>query len=101
MLVKALQKLFVTHYFLPLTILGVVLLAAHHRKAALAVILTPPLYYLSSHAPIHFRISIHFAGLLLLVHPRGTGDLLDWSNVHATRDPVSQTRKRSLSAAKQ
>ena len=55
MLVKTLQKLFVTRYFLPLTILGVVLLAVYRRKVALAVILTPPLYYLSSHAPIHFE----------------------------------------------
>ena len=55
MLVKTFQKLFVTRYFLPLTILGVILLAVHRRKVALAVILTPPLYYLSSHAPIHFE----------------------------------------------
>jgi hypothetical protein len=55
MLVKTFQKLFVTRYFLPLTILGVILLVVHRRKVALAVILTPPLYYLSSHAPIHFE----------------------------------------------
>lgn len=55
MLVKVFQKLFVTRYFLPLTILGVIILAVHRRKVALAVILTLPLYYLSSHAPIHFE----------------------------------------------
>jgi hypothetical protein len=55
MLVKTVQKLFVTRYFLPLTILGVVILAVYRRKVALAVILTLPLYYLSSHAPIHFE----------------------------------------------
>lgn len=55
MLVKTFQKLFVTRYFLPLTILGVILLAVYRRKVALAVILTLPLYYLSSHAPIHFE----------------------------------------------
>ena len=54
-LVKTVQKLFVTRYFLPLTILGVILLAVHRRKAALAVILTVPLYYLFSHAPLHFE----------------------------------------------
>ena len=54
-LVKSVQKLFVTRYFLPLTILGVVLLAVYRRKVALAVILTVPLYYLTSHAPIHFE----------------------------------------------
>jgi hypothetical protein len=54
-LVKALQKLFVTRYFLPLQILGVVLLAVHRRRVALAMILTVPLYYLSSHAPMHFE----------------------------------------------
>jgi hypothetical protein len=55
MLVKPVQKLFVTRYFLPLTILGVILLAVHRRKAALAVILMLPLYYLFSHAPLHFE----------------------------------------------
>jgi hypothetical protein len=55
MLVKSVQKLFVTRNFLPLTILGVVLLAIYRRKTALAVILTVPLYYLCSHAPIHFE----------------------------------------------
>lgn len=54
-LVKAVQKLFVARYFLPLTILGVVLLAVHRRKVALAMILTLPLYYLSTHAPLHFE----------------------------------------------
>lgn len=55
MLVKTVQKLFVARHFLPLTILGVVILAVYRRKVALAVILTLPLYYLSSHAPIHFE----------------------------------------------
>jgi hypothetical protein len=55
MLVKTVQKLFVTRYFLPLMILGVILLAAYRRKAALVLILTVPLYYLISHAPIHFE----------------------------------------------
>jgi hypothetical protein len=55
MLVKTFQKLFVTRYFLPLMILGVVLLAVQRRKVALAMILTVPLYYLASHAPLHFE----------------------------------------------
>lgn len=55
MLVKTFQKLFVTRYYLPLTILGVILLAFYRRKVALAVILTVPLYYLFSHAPLHFE----------------------------------------------
>jgi hypothetical protein len=55
MLVKTVQKLFVTRNLLPLTILGVVLLAVYRRKVALAVILTVPLYYLCSHAPLHFE----------------------------------------------
>jgi hypothetical protein len=54
-LVKTVQKLFVARYFFPLTIIGVILLAVHRRKVALAVILTLPLYYLFSHAPIHFE----------------------------------------------
>ena len=55
MLVKTVQKLFVTRNFLPLTVLGVILLAVYRRKAALVLILTLPLYYLLSHAPIHFE----------------------------------------------
>jgi hypothetical protein len=55
MLLKSVQKLFVTRYFLPLAILGVVLLAVYRRKLALAVILTVPLYYIVSHSPIHFE----------------------------------------------
>jgi hypothetical protein len=54
-LVKTVQKLFVARYFLPLTMLGVVLLAVQRRKVALAVILTVPLYYLLAHAPLHFE----------------------------------------------
>ena len=55
MFVKTVQKLIVTRYFLPLAILGVVLLAVYRRKLALAMILTVPLYYLFSHAPLHFE----------------------------------------------
>jgi hypothetical protein len=55
MLVKTVQKLFVARYFLPLTLLGVVLLAVQRRKVALALILTVPLYYLLAHAPLHFE----------------------------------------------
>jgi len=55
MLVKIIQKQFVTRNFLLLTILGVILLAVYRRKVALAVILTVPLYYLFSHAPLHFE----------------------------------------------
>jgi len=54
-LVKSVQKWFVTRYFLPLTIFGVVLLAVYRRKVALALLLALPLYYLASHAPIHFE----------------------------------------------
>lgn len=54
-LIKTIQKTFVTRYFLTLTILGVVLLAVHRRKVALAVIPAVPLYYLFSHAPLHYE----------------------------------------------
>ena len=54
-LVKTVQKLFVARYFLPLTILGVVVLAVYRRKIALVLILTTPLCYLFSHAPLHFE----------------------------------------------
>ena len=69
MLVKSIQKLFVTSYILTLTILGLVLLAFHRRKVALAVILTVPLYYLLSHAPLHFEhryiLPAHFFWFML------------------------------------
>jgi hypothetical protein len=81
-LVKTLQKPFVTRYFLPLTALGVVLLAVYRRNAALALTLTVPLYYLFSHAPIHFEyryilpvyffwfilagLAIHLIGLIFI-----------------------------------
>jgi hypothetical protein len=55
MLAKSFQKLFVTRYFLPLTIFGVVLLAVYRRKVALALLVPVPLYYLASHAPMHFE----------------------------------------------
>ena len=54
-LVKTVQKFFVTAYFLPLQLLGMVLLAVYRRKLALAVVLTVPVYYLIAHAPLHFE----------------------------------------------
>ena len=54
-LAKSVQKLFVTRYFFPLTIFGVLLLTVYRRKVALVLLLTLPLYYLASHAPIHFE----------------------------------------------
>ena len=38
-----------------------------------------------------FRIPIHFAGVFLLVHPCGTGNLLDRPNVRATCDLLSRS----------
>ena len=70
MLVKSVQKLFVTRNILTLTILGLILLAFHRRKVALAVILTVPLYYLFSHAPLHFEhryiLPAHFFWFILV-----------------------------------
>ena len=70
MLAKTVQKLFVTRYFVPLTILGVVILGVHRRKVALALILTLPLYYLFSHAPLHFEyryiLPVHFFWFVLV-----------------------------------
>ena len=69
-LVKIFQKLFVTRYFLPLAVLGAVLLAIHRRKFALAVVLTLPLYYLLSHAPLHFEyryiLPVYFSWFMLV-----------------------------------
>jgi Dolichyl-phosphate-mannose-protein mannosyltransferase len=69
LLVKSFQKQFVTGKFLPLTIVGVVLLAVYRRKVALALLLTVPIYYLASHAPIHFEyrylLPAYFFGFIL------------------------------------
>ena len=54
-LLKAVQKTFVTRYFLPLMILGVILLVIYRMKTPLAVIAAVPVYYLLSHAPLHFE----------------------------------------------
>ena len=43
-----------------------------------------------------FRISIHFAGLLLLVHPCGTSDYWDRCNVHPASDVVNRTNRKFL-----
>jgi hypothetical protein len=68
-LVKTIQKFFVASYFLPLKLLGVVLLAVYRRKLALAMGLTLPVYHLLSHAPLHFehRYSLpgYFFGFIL------------------------------------
>lgn len=68
-LVKTVQKFFVASYFLPLKLLGVVLLAVYRRKLALAIVLTVPVYYLLSHAPLHFEhryiLPVYFFGFIL------------------------------------
>jgi hypothetical protein len=68
-LVKTIQKFFVASYFLPLKLLGVVLLAVYRRKLALAMVLTLPVYYLLSHAPLHFEhryiLPVYFFGFIL------------------------------------
>ncbi|HJP95429.1 MAG TPA: glycosyltransferase family 39 protein [Pyrinomonadaceae bacterium] len=96
MLVKTVQKLFVARYFLPLTILGVVLLALHRRKVVLAVILTVPLYYLFAHAPLHFEyryiLPAHFFWFML------AGLAIYWTTLMCMRVMISLARSiRSIS----
>jgi len=70
MLVKPIQKLFVARYFVPLMMLGVIVLAVQKRKVALVVILALPLSYLCSHAPLHFEyrylLPVHFFWFILV-----------------------------------
>ncbi len=54
--VKPLQKFFTTERMLPLALAGVVLLALARRLDALSVILAIPLYYVTTHAPIHLEL---------------------------------------------
>jgi hypothetical protein len=99
MLAKIIQKLFVARYFLPLTVIGVILLAVHRRKFALAVIVVLPLYYLLSHAPIHFEyryiLPVYFfwfilAGLAIYWISLSVMWLVSWlAGAHArTKAPV-------------
>jgi hypothetical protein len=52
-LVKSGQKFFKTSWMLPLTLLGIMLLALAGRGQVLAVTLIVPAYYLCMHSPLH------------------------------------------------
>lgn len=53
LVMRALQKFFITAVFLPLEIFGVLVLARGRRRHALAVLLTVPLYYVCVQSALH------------------------------------------------
>lgn len=52
-LIRTVQGFFLTAYMLPLTVIGIGLLAMARQKAALIVLLAVPAYYLASHSLFH------------------------------------------------
>ena len=70
MLVKTLQKFFTTRWMLPLTLIGVVLLALARRCDGLAIACAVPLYFLITHAPLHLELRyilpIHYFWAILV-----------------------------------
>ena len=56
MAVKAMQKFFTTKTMLPLTLTGVLLLVLARRFDALTVILAIPVYYVTTHSPLHLEL---------------------------------------------
>ena len=69
-LVKMVQKFFKTAWLLPLTLIGVVLLALARRWRALAIVLAVPAYYLCVHPPMHFEpryaLAMHYFLAMLI-----------------------------------
>jgi 4-amino-4-deoxy-L-arabinose transferase-like glycosyltransferase len=65
LVVRAAQRLFITAVFLPLYILGLLLLARERRTRALAALLAVPLYYLCVQSALHteyrYVLAIHYA----------------------------------------
>jgi hypothetical protein len=55
-LAKTFQKFFTTKWMLPLALAGTVILGFARRLDALAVVLVIPLYYISTHAPLHLEL---------------------------------------------
>jgi 4-amino-4-deoxy-L-arabinose transferase-like glycosyltransferase len=64
LLLRAVQKLFVTAIFLPLYLAGLVLLARARRRRALAALLVVPLYYLCVQSALHteyrYVLAVHY-----------------------------------------
>lgn len=68
--VKTLQKFFVTSCMLPLALFGVMLLALARRFDVLAIICAVPIYFMVTHAPIHLELRyilpIHYFWAMLV-----------------------------------
>ncbi|MDT5263195.1 MAG: hypothetical protein QOC61_2199 [Acidobacteriota bacterium] len=63
-IVRAVQKLFITAVFLPLYLLGLFILARARRRRALAALLAVPLYYLCVQSALHteyrYVLAVHY-----------------------------------------
>src|ERR1044071_8274259 len=69
LVVRAVQKLFITAVFLPLYLAGLALLLRERRKRELAALLTVPLYFLCAQSALHkeyrYVLAVHY--LLFIV----------------------------------
>ena len=87
LLVRAAQRLFVTAIFLPLYILGLLLLAHARRTRALAALVAVPLYYLCVQSALHteyrYVLAIHY--LLFIAAAAGLYQLYQMARAATTR----------------
>jgi 4-amino-4-deoxy-L-arabinose transferase-like glycosyltransferase len=64
LLLRAVQKLYLTAVFLPLYLAGLLLLARARRRRALAVLVAVPLYYLCAQSALHteyrYVLAVHY-----------------------------------------
>jgi 4-amino-4-deoxy-L-arabinose transferase-like glycosyltransferase len=64
LVVRAIQKLFITALGLPLVLLGLIILARKRQARALAILLSVPLYYLCAQSALHteyrYVLGVHY-----------------------------------------
>lgn len=70
MLLKGAQKFFKTIWMLPLTLIGIVLLALARRWRVLAIALAVPVYFLCVHSPLHveprYVLAMHYFNFIVI-----------------------------------
>ena len=89
MLVKTFQKFFTTRWMLPLTLIGVVLLALARRFDAFAIACAVPLYFLIAHAPLHLELRyilpIHYFWAMLVATSLYFMSITAWKSVRRVK----------------
>ena len=93
LVIRALQKFFITSRMLPLVLVGFVLLFINSSGRLLTILLAVPVYYLLAQAPLHteyrYVIAIHYFLLILAAVP------LYWVSVKLWRGAIELVRRRS------